>query len=393
MTLTLASPLLSADSPLDDRQKRVITRVSEAERVGILALPTDDPLDPKRRKRVEATRDEMFGQPRAITNTWSRNTGELEAVSRRIAARSFDRVFLVGAGDSLAVMIAARRSLELMLGVPCEPVQSLEFAYYQQHLATERSLVIALSSSGETTRTVEAVLVAQYAKALTLALTNTAGSSLDQESENTLLIEATRVGWPTQSSSAALGLLLRLATEVGLHRGLSGASDLAAELAEVPELMEQVLEANDRAIADIAAAEAQHGMYLFSAAGPNWAAAIVGAAKVKETTPNHALEIQVEEYHHYNSQKSGEPLFLFAPTGPSVARAVDTGRDARRYGGRLYAVTTVGEHAFDKYAQRVLKLPKISEALSPMLSIVPAQMIGYHLGMAKFALAEAVRHE
>ena len=384
----LDSPLLAADSPLDDRQKQVVTRVSAAERAGILALPTDDPLDAKRRARVEATRGEMFGQPEAIVATWARNETELTSVSRQIADRSFDRVFLVGAGDSLAVMIAARSALELMLGVPCEPVQSLEFAYYQQHLVTKNSLVIALSSSGETTRTVEAMLVAQHAQALTIALTNTVGSTLDVESANTLLIEATRVGWPTQSSSAALALLLRLASTVGAHRGIPDAAAWSADLDQMPELIASVLSHNDGPIAEIAAIEARRTMYLFSSAGPNWAAAIIGAAKVKETSPDHAVEIQVEEYHHYNSQKPGEPLFVFAPSGPSVSRAVETGRDALRYGGQLYTFTSVGEHAFDDYANRVMELPLVREALSPMLYIVPAQMVGYHLGMAKFAVAE-----
>lgn len=390
--MTLDSPLLGPGSPLDARQQAVVTRVSEAERASILTLPTDDPLDPERRRRVDATRGEMFGQPQAILNTWTRNVDSLDSISKRVAARSFDRIFLVGAGDSLAVMIAARLALELMTGVPCEPVQCLEFAYYQQHLVTDRSMVIALSSSGETTRTVEAVLVAQHAGAYTLALTNTPGSSIEQEATNSLIIEATRVGWPTQSSTSALALLLRLATTVGRRRGVAGAEELSTELADLPAAMTSVLEGVDSSIADIAAAEATRSMYLFSAAGPNWAAAIVGAAKVKEATPDHAMEIQVEEYHHYNSQKPGEPLFLFAPSGPSVARAVYTGRDARRYGGTLYAVSTEGERAFDADANHVLEMPVVSEALSPLLYLVPAQMIGYHLGMAKFAIAQAVRH-
>lgn len=389
--MTLDSPLLGPKSPLNPRQQAVVTRVSGAERASILALPTDDPLDPKRRYRVEATRGEMWGQPQAILSTWARNSAELEAVSHRIAMSSFDRIFLVGAGDSLAVMIGARLALELMTGVPCEPVECMDFAYYQQHLVSDRSMVIALSSSGETTRTVEAVLVAQHAGAYTLALTNTPGSSIDQESETSLKIEATRVGWPTQSSSAALALLLRLGTMVGLRRGAVGAAALDRELTGAPEVMSRVLEQVDGAIATIAAAEADRQMYLFSAAGPTWAAAIVGAAKVKEATPDHAVEIQVEEYHHYNSQKPGEPLFLFAPTGPSVARAVYTGRDARRYGGTLYAVTTQGERAFDDDANQVIELPSINEALSPLLYLLPAQLIGYHLGMAKFALAAAAR--
>ena len=94
-------------------------------------------------------------------------------------------------------------------------MQSLDLAYYASHIVTERSLVVALSSSGETTRTVEAVLVAQHHRALTVALTNTTDSTLAQECERTLFVDATRVGWPTQSSTAALALVLRLAGLLG----------------------------------------------------------------------------------------------------------------------------------------------------------------------------------
>lgn len=392
MSTILDSPLLGPDSPLDARQRDVVARVSEAERAGILNLPTDDPLDPERRRRVDATRGEMLRQPQAVVDTWQLNHDELESLSRRLADQA-DRIFLVGAGDSLAVMVGARLMLELMTGVPCEAVQCLEFAYYRQHLVNGRSLVIVLSSSGETTRTVEAVLVAQHAGATTLAITNTPGSSLDQESDHTLLIRATRVGWPTQSSTAAMALLMDLAARIGARRRAAGADVLSRELAQLPATMAQVLADLDAPVAAVAAAEAHRTMYLFSGAGPSWAAAMIGAAKVKETTPDHAVEIQVEEYHHYNSQKPGEPLFLFAPTGPSVARAVYTGRDARRYGGTLYAFTTVGERAFDADANQVFELPVVPEAVSPLLHVLPAQLVGYHLGMAKFALAEAAAGE
>ncbi len=383
-----ASPLLGPDSPLDDRQQAVVGRVSAAERAGILALPTDDPLDPERRRRVEATRGEMLGQPTAIETTWADNSHQLHQLASVLAMAILDRVFLVGAGDSLAVMIGARRALELALGVPCEPVQSLEFAYYQGHLVTQRSLVIALSSSGETTRTVEAALVAQHAGAITVAVTNIAGSTLAAECETTMVVAATRVGWPTQSSTAALALLLRLAVQIDVVRGQARAGRTPAELAALPELMAGVLGDCDVPIAAIAAAESRRSMYLFSAGGPTWPAAVVGAAKVKECTPDHAVETQVEEYHHYNSQKAGEPLFLFAPTGPTVPRAMDTGRDARRFGGQLYAITTRGEHRLDEHANATLYLPRVDEAFAPLLYLLPAQLIGYHLGMAKFADAE-----
>ncbi|MET0703392.1 MAG: SIS domain-containing protein [Mycobacterium sp.] len=388
----LASPFLDdRTSPLDARQRAVVRRISEAERAHILALPSNDPLDPKLRFRVEATGPELLGQPSAITSTISANAEALDAVAARLAG-GVRRIFLVGCGDSLAVMVAAQHLLETAIGVPCDPVQSLEFAYYRAAMVDQECAVILLSSSGETTRTVEALLLAQHRGAYTVSLTNTAGSTLQNEADTSLKIEATRVGWPTQSSTAALALLFELGVRVAEHRQLPVAERLRDDLDGLPAAMGQVLSALGRAIADIAEAEVRSGVQtvLFAGAGPNLAAAIVGAAKVKECTVLHAVDIQTEEYHHYNSQKADEPLFVLAPSGPSVPRSVDTGTDALRWGGRLYVFTTEGERAFDGLGGTVLTLPAIDEALSPLLYLLPAQLVGYHLGLSSYAAAARV---
>jgi glucosamine--fructose-6-phosphate aminotransferase (isomerizing) len=366
---------MAVDSPLDARQRAVVARVAAAEHAGILALPTDDPLDPKRRRRTEATWPELTAQPEMVRRTWAANEKALVAAADAIRARRIDRVLLTGAGDSYAVMVAARLALQNALAVPVEAVQSLELAYYLGPVLTPRTLVVALSSSGETTRTVEAALVAQHAGALTLALTNTLGSTLDVESEQTLRIEATRVGWPTQSSTAALALLLKLAALLG---------DDGDGPDRLPDRMAEVIGALSEPIAAIAEREVASRMFLFSAGGPSFGAAMAGAAKYKECTPDHALAIQVEEYHHYNSQKAGEPLLILAPSGRSVPRAVDTAGEALRFGGRLYVVTSAGEAAF---GDDVLRLPDVPEELSPLLTFLPAQLMGYHAAMAKFAAA------
>lgn len=370
----MESPLVSVGSPLDARQQALVARVAAAEHAAILQLPSDDPLDPKRRARTEATWPELVAQPEMVRRTWRANEKTLAATAEAIRERRVDRVYLVGAGDSYAVMIAARLALQDALGVPVEAVQSLEFAYYTRPVLGVRTLVVALSSSGETTRTVEAALVAQHAGALTLALTNTAGSTLDAESDQTLHLEATRVGWPTQSSTTALALLLKLAGLLGTDR-----TD------RLPELMAEVIGALGDPIAAIAEREAASRMVLFSAGGPSFGAALAGAAKYKECTPDHALAIQVEEYHHYNSQKAGEPLLLLAPSGWSVPRAVDTRAEAVRFGGRCYVVTSAGETAF---GEDVLRVPDVAEALSPLLTFLPAQLMGYYAAMAKFRAAQ-----
>ncbi|WIB68973.1 SIS domain-containing protein [Curtobacterium sp. MCBD17_035] len=389
MTTTPPSPFIGQDSPLDARQQQIVERVSAAEHASIVALPTDHPLDPKRRARDEATYPELIAQPDRIRETLAANDAALDELADRIAAMDVDRVFVTGAGDSLAVAIAARQTLELMLGVPVEPVQSLDLAYYLAPLVTTRSVVVALSSSGETTRTVEAALVAQHIGALTVAITNTAGSTLDTESERTLLLRATRVGWPTQSSTTALALLVDLAIRVGALRGHAAAPALRQALDTVPALMERVIAETEPRLRAIAQREQAADAFLFSAAGPSWGAAIIGAAKVKECTPDHAEAIQVEEFHHYNSLKAGEPIWVIAPAGPSVPRAVHTASEAKRFGGSVTVVTTEGVHDFDDVADDVVTVPAVPEPISPLLTVLPAQLTGYLLAMEQFATAEA----
>lgn len=388
---TAGSDGIPNNGMLDARAISVLGVVAEAERGAAQELPSDDPLDPKRRFRTEATRRELLDQPDVVWRNWALNADALADAAARIASHAPDRVFLVGAGDSLAVMIGVRLAFETMLGVPCEPVQSLELAYYLPHDIGERSLVIALSSSGETTRTVEALLVAQARGALTLALTNKPESTLAKEAVSVLTVDATRIGWPTQSSTAPLGLLLRLAGLVGEARRVGMATNLLAALDGLPALMTRTIEIADPVVAEQANADAAGRMYLFAGAGPSYAAAVVGAAKAKECTPDHALAVQLEEFHHYNSQKAGEPLWMFVPVGRAVERGVDTIHEAHRLGGHVYAITTDGETAFDRDARAVLRLPDVPEMLSPMLYLLPAQLVGYHLAMAKFDLAEGSR--
>ncbi len=142
----------------------------------------------------------------------------IEAVAAALAKAPPQRIVMTGCGDSLAVMIGARLLLEQLLGIPCEPVQALDFAYYGHRTVGPGTLLITLSSSGMTTRTVEAMLVAKAKGAQTLALSNTVGSALMAESDLALRIHAERKGWPTQASTAAMALLMQLG--IALARAL-----------------------------------------------------------------------------------------------------------------------------------------------------------------------------
>jgi glucosamine--fructose-6-phosphate aminotransferase (isomerizing) len=386
----LLTPLLADNSPLDDHAKALVVELFDRELELMAGLPSDDPLDPNRRRRVELTRSEILGQPAAIRATLENERDAIAAAACGIAKAGIRRIYMTGCGDSLACMVAVRSLFEELLGIPCEPVQALDMAYYYHRTLGPDALVITLSSSGTTTRTVEAMLIAKAMRAQTLALSNSPNSSLMVESDHRLVVHAERKGWPTQSSTAAIALMCQLALDIATRTGKpkSRVSELQTALDAIPDQIARVINDHETQIAEIAQREAQRAIFLFASGGPSAAAGMFGAAKVRECAPDHAQFIPLEEFHHYNSQKPGDPLFIVAPSGPSVPRARDTAKEGRRWGGQIYALVTCNETMLDDCADAVLRLPKVPECLSPLVYSVPLQLFAYHVAMAKFRAAE-----
>lgn len=393
MDIKKYSPLLNESSPLDSRARELIEDLNRREYEKSLTLPTDDPLDQKRRARVELTWGEMWAQPDKIKLTLELERGSIKDAASHLNEKSIDRVVMVGCGDSLASMIGVRTFYESLLGVPCEPVQALDFVYYYYRPINERTLVVVLSSSGVTTRVVESLLLAKAMGAQTLALSNTAGSALMVEADHQILIHAERKGWPTQSSTAAMAVLyqygIELARQMRPNEGVE-IDSLEEALHGTPALIAQALETHNESIADLADEEADHPLYLFAGGGPSYASALFGAAKVKELSPDHAIAIPLEEYHHYNSQKIAEPLFLIAPNGPSLPRALDTAREGKRFDGMVYSLVSEGNSLLDEISDANFYLPVMDERLVPMVYSIPVQLFAYHVAMAKFRMAEEI---
>lgn len=384
------SPLLAPDSVLDDHGREVIQKVYDAEWGKAQELPTDDPLDPKRRKRVEFTWNEIWSQPEAVRSTLEMEHQAISEAARVLAKLDLERIYMTGCGDSISSMIAVRGLYEQLLGIPCEPVQALDFTYYYNRPVDKKTLVITLSSSGATTRTVEAMMVGRALGASTLALSNTPGSPLMEESDLGLTIHAERKGWPTQSSTAAMAILVQLLFEMAGIRGISRTVLEPYETAfrNIPEQTALTLKAVDASMRAIAKREAGRNIYLYSGGGPAYASALFGAAKVKECSPDHAIAIPLEEFHHYNSQKAGDPLFLIAPHGPGVPRALDTLHEGKRWGGQVYSI--VPSHDAGPFAQsdEIIELNDVPELLSAFIYTLPVQLFAYHVAMEKFHLAE-----
>jgi glucosamine--fructose-6-phosphate aminotransferase (isomerizing) len=210
------------------------------------------------------------------------------------------------------------------------------------------------------------------------------------ESDRGLMIHAERKGWPTQSSTAAMAILVELCLEMARIKRKSSTeiNELERSFRLIPGLMTSTLTNTNDAIKQIVVLESQKSVYLYSGGGPAYASAMFGAAKVKECSPDHGIAIPLEEFHHYNSQKKGDPLFLLAPKGPSIPRAIDTLHEGKRWGGNVYSVVDESDVKLFANSDRVIGLKSVPELFSAFIYSLPVQLFAYHVAMEKFRLAE-----
>ena len=345
---------------------------------GLMGEPsTDAGDDANRLARVERTRGEMMEQGAAIAETLAAERDALMRIAARLHGR-VARTVIAGCGDSWFAGVAARLAWERLTGTPAEPVQAFDWAHYGSATADHRTLVIGLSSGGNTPAVMTALRAARARGAATVGISNTAGSPIVTEFDG-LIVHATRRGWPTQSSTAAVALLIALAGRI------AGSAQLDAGLAALPAIADGVAREFDERARAAAERLAATRLVLFAGGGPHFAAACFGAAKIKELSPIHAIAMPIEEYHHYRSQKRGDPLFLVAPDAASRERALDTALVSRAVGGNTIALLSSADDDIAARVDEAWVLPPVAPELAPIICSIPLHLFAYHFAKARFA--------
>jgi glucosamine 6-phosphate synthetase-like amidotransferase/phosphosugar isomerase protein len=275
--------------------------------------------------------------------------------------------------------------MECMLGVACEPCEAFDFATYGLGGVDDETVVIGLSSSGKTEPVIEGLKRAAARGAYAIGMSNTLGSPLMEEFPGALHIRATRGGWPTQSSTAAMALKLALTAAIAEARGADAAT-LHTALDALPAQVDGVALSLWDPAKTLAARLARADLVLLAGAGPYYAPAAFGAAKLKELAPIHAHAFPLEEYHHYRTQKAGDPMFLIAPDTASHARALETAIMSRGSEGYCIAIVPEGETEIAAVADIAWHLPPVAEETAPIVYSVPLHLFGYHAAMERDAI-------
>lgn len=349
---------------------------------------SDAPGDAERFRRVALTNTEMMSQGAAIRDTLAGNADALAAIGRDLAGRRIRRVVMVGCGDSWISGFGVRHTLERVLGAACEPLEAFDFATYGLDTVDAETVVIGLSSSGKTEPVMDGLAGSAARGAYVIGLSNTLGSPLMVQFPGALHIRATRGGWPTQSSTAAMALKLALALAISQAKGQGegGAPGLAAALAALPDQVDAVARAFYEPARAVAARLARADLVLLTGAGPHYAPAAFGAAKLKELAPIHAIAFPLEEYHHYRTQKAGDPMFVIAPDAASHARALETALMSRGCEGMCIALVPEGEAEIAGIADVAWHLPVVPDMVAPIVYSVPLHLFGYHAAVERDAV-------
>lgn len=309
--------------------------------------------------------------------------GGLEGVKDRLC--EIDRIVIVGCGSAYYAGLVGEYLFEELLGIPVEVEIGSEFRY-RKPLVTNRTAVLAISQSGETADTLEAVREAKRKQALTLGLVNVVGSSIARETDAGVYNHAgPEVGVAsTKAFVSQLTVLTLMAVYLGQTRGTveRGHSVLAA-LAELPGQVREVLEQR-KAIAELAQSLKTADSCLFLGRGFHAPIAYEGALKLKEVSYIHAEGYTSGEMKHGPIAliEPGFPVVVLCPRDRLFEKNWSNIQEVEARGGKIIALTTNGPGG-PFVAQRTLILPETNELVQPILSTIPLQLLAYETAIAR----------
>ena len=334
---------------------------------------------------------EIHEQPRAVVDTFR---GRLDDETGRVVVPEaclgpelvarLRRVVLVACGTSYHAGLIGRFMIERLAGLPAEVDLASEFRYRDAVLGPD-TLVVALTQSGETADTVGAAKAAAAKGAPVLAITNMVGSAITREATGVLYTHAgPEIGVASSKTfTATLAACYLLGLALGRERAFLTEMDgrkRIEDLREIPALMESAL-ADAPAVAALARELTGCRSALFLGRGVHHPVALEGALKLKELSYAHAEGYAAGEMKHGPIALIDEtlPVIALAPRDASHDRMLGNLQEVRARGGRLIAIAHQGDAEVAALAEHTLNLPAAPELLAPLVSVIPLQLLAYHV--------------
>ncbi|MEK6300820.1 MAG: glutamine--fructose-6-phosphate transaminase (isomerizing) [Acidobacteriota bacterium] len=345
---------------------------------------------------------EIYEQPRAVRDTIvgriSQETGQVYLEEMEISEsefRQFTSIKAIACGTSLHAAMAGKYMLEELARIPVEIDYASEFRY-RDPILDDKTLMIAISQSGETADTLAAVRESKEKGARVLSICNVQGSMLTRESHGTVLTHAgPEIGVAsTKAFTSQMTVLYLLALYLGQKRGtLSEAESIAhmQSLNGLPVKLETLLGCDDQ-IEKLAREFHRAQDFLYLGRGINFPIALEGALKLKEISYIHAEGYPAGEMKHGPNALIDEqlPVVIIATRDENseasklrYEKTLSNMVEVKARDGVVIAVVTEGDADAAEVADHVIPVPHASDLISPVLSIVPLQLLAYHIGVRR----------
>jgi glucosamine--fructose-6-phosphate aminotransferase (isomerizing) len=338
---------------------------------------------------------EIFEQPRSITDCLRgrviSSQGHLALGGIRQYANKLinaDRIIILACGTSWHSGLVAEYIFEEYTRIPVEVEYASEFRY-RNPVIREGDVVIAISQSGETADTLAAIELAKSKGAVIFGVCNVVGSSIARVShEGAYLHAGPEIGVAsTKAFTGQVTVLAMMAIIVANKKGIiteSRFQELLIDLENIPKKIEKALLLND-SIKIIAEEFKDAKNFLYLGRGFNFPVALEGALKLKEISYIHAEGYPAAEMKHGPIALIDEemPVVVIALHDSSYEKIVSNIQEVRARKGRVIAIVTEGDTQIRDMAEFVIEVPRISEALSPLVSVIPLQLLAYHIAVLR----------
>ena len=338
---------------------------------------------------------EIYEQPRAIYDTFRGRLlpeqgmikmSGLEEYADRF--RNADRIIMTACGTSWHSALVAEYLFEEFARIPVEVEYGSEFRY-RNPIIRKNDVVIAISQSGETADTLAAIKMAKEAGAMVFGICNVPGSTIARETHAGAYTHAgPEIGVAsTKAFTSQVTVLTMMALELGKIRGEFSTSQYRAllnELSVIPKKVEKVLESKEL-VEEISALYKNANNALYLGRGVNFPIALEGALKLKEISYIHAEGYPAAEMKHGPIALIDEnmPVIVVAPNAGHYEKLVSNVQEVKARHGKVIAVVTEGDTEVVQSADHVIEIPETLEALTPLLTVIPLQLLSYYIAVMR----------
>jgi len=337
---------------------------------------------------------EIMEQPESIENSLrgrlvleqgKAKLGGLELVQDKL--REIDRINIVACGTAYYAGLVGEYMLEEYAGIPTEVDLASEFRY-RKPILDKKSIVLAISQSGETADTLGAIREAKEKGVMILGIVNRVGSSVSRETDAGIYNHAgPEIGVAsTKAFTSQLTILALLSLFLGRQRQLSlvMGQRIAKELLNIPKLVKKVLE-NGPQIKELAKKYKNFNNFLYLGRKYNYPVALEGALKLKEISYIHAEGYSSGEMKHGPLALIDKnfPTFVIAPSDSVYEKVISNIEEIKARKGPIIALATEGNKKINELVDDVIYIPKALEILTPILSVIPLQLFAYYVAVLR----------